>query len=181
MKKYVITALLLPFFYSIALAQHYKPVEEKSKIEFKISHQMIFKSTVNGSFKGLKGTVIFDAKDLSNCSIEISVDAATINTGIGMRDNDLKKEKYFDVGKYPEIIIRSKSVTKGPHENEYYLSALLTLKGKTLPISFPFTALQKNSGYLFKGQFHINRLEYNVGPDNSIDKDVELNLTVFVE
>lgn len=181
MKKYLITVLPLPLLFSVALAQHYKPVEEKSEVQFKVAHRMIFKSTVTGSFKGIKGTIIFDPKELSGSSFDVSIDAATISTGIGMRDNDLKKEKYFDVQHYPAIIIKSKTITKGPHENEYLLSALLTMKGKTLPIIFPFTEVQKDSGYILKGQFHINRLEFNVGPDNSIDKDVEIDLLVTVQ
>jgi polyisoprenoid-binding protein YceI len=181
MKKYLITILLLPLFFSFAPAQNYRPVEEKSEVQFKVSHQIIFKSTVTGSFSGLKGTILFDPKDLSASSFDVSIDAATINTGIGMRDNDLKKDKYFDVQQYPVIMIKSKAITKGTHENEYVLSALLTMKGKTLPISFPFTAVPKDSGYILKGQFHINRFEFNIGPDNSIDKDVEVDLKVAAQ
>ncbi len=181
MKKYLIITLLLPMLFSAALAQNYKPVEEKSEVTFKILHQMIFKGTVTGSFKGLKGTIRFDPKELSGSSFDVSIDAATISTGIGMRDNTLRKDKYFDVQQYPVISIKSKEITKGQHENEYLLSALLTMKGKTLHISFPFTAVQKDSGYILKGQFHINRLEFNVGPDNSIDKDVEIDLLVLAQ
>jgi len=181
MKKYLVTVFLLPLLFSGAMAQHYKPIQEKSEVQFKVSHQMIFKSTVTGSFKGLKGVILFDPKELSGSSFEVSIDAATISTGIRLRDNDLRKDKYFDVQQYPAIIIKSKAITKGPHENEYLLSALLTMKGKTLPISFPFTAVQKNSGYILKGQFHINRLEFNIGPDNSIDKDVEIDLMIVAQ
>ena len=52
------------------------------------------------------------------------------------------------------------------------------MKGITKTISFPFTAKAENGAYQFKGNFNINRLEYNVGPDNSIDKNVEVNLDV---
>ena len=93
MKKYLITTFLLPLLFSVALAQHYKPVEEKSEVQFKVSHQMIFKSTVTGSFKGIKGTIIFDPKDLSGSAFDVSIDAATISSGISMRDNDLRKDK----------------------------------------------------------------------------------------
>jgi polyisoprenoid-binding protein YceI len=55
----------------------------------------------------------------------------------------------------------------------------LTMKGVTKTISFPFTAKAVNGGYQFSGGFDLNRLEYNVGPDNSIDKDVEIDIDVF--
>jgi polyisoprenoid-binding protein YceI len=181
MKTYLITVFLLPLLFSVAVAQNYKPVEEKSDVKFKVSHQIIFKSTVDGSFKGLKGTILFDPKDLDGSSFDVSLAAGTISTGISMRDNDLKKEKYFDVQQYPVITIKSKMITKGARENEYILSALLTMKGKTMPISFPFTAVPKITGYILKGQFHINRLEFNLGPNNSIDKDVEIDLSITAQ
>ena len=179
MKKYLLTIVFITMYSLGVFAQRHQPVEEESEVQFKVSHQMIFKSTVTGYFKGIKGVVVFNPKDLASSLFDISVKAA-INTGINMRDNDLRKEKYFDIGKFPEITIKSKRITKGTHENEYLLSALLTMKGKTLPVAFPFTALQKNSGYAFKGQFQINRLDYNVGPDNSIDKIVIMDLSVIV-
>lgn len=180
MKKYPMLLFLLLQF-SLIRAQSYKPVAEKSAVTFKVSHQMIFKSTVTGSFQGLKGVILFDPGHLSESLVDVSVDARTINTGIKMRDNDLKKEKYFDVERYNSISIKSKEITKGAANNEYYLSAFLTMKGKTLPIRFPFTASRQGNAYLFKGKFHINRLEFNVGPDNSIDKDVEIELTVLAQ
>ena len=172
---------LLPILVSAALAQHLRPVEQKSVVEFKVSHQMIFKSTVTGTFTGLKGAVLFDPKNLSASSFDVSVNAATINTGIGMRDNDLKKEKYFNVQKFPVITIKSKSIVKGQQANEYQFTGELLLKGKPITITFPFTAQPVAGGYIFKGTFHINRLDFDVGPDNSIAKSVEINLNVEVQ
>jgi polyisoprenoid-binding protein YceI len=178
MKKIISTVFLISLF-SITMAQHYKPVEDGSTVQFKIAHQMIFKSTVTGTFSGIKGLVQFDPNDLAGSSFDVSVASQTINTGISMRDNDLKKEKYFDVQHYPRITIKSKKITKGAHENEYILAAVLTMKGKTTSVLFSFTAVLESGGYVFKGHFHINRLDFNVGPENSIDKDAEIDLNII--
>jgi polyisoprenoid-binding protein YceI len=161
-----------------AFAQHYNPVEQNSIVQFHVSHQMIFKSTVTGSFKGLKGTIIFDPKNLPGSLFDVSVLTNTISTGTGMRDNDLKKEKYFNALKFPLITIKSQTITTSDNDNKYTLSASLTIKGTTQTITFPFTAIPQNGGYIFKGHFKINRLEFNIGPDNSIDKEVEIDLNV---
>jgi polyisoprenoid-binding protein YceI len=177
MKNCLATLLLLPLLFSAAIAQHLTPVEQSSQVQFHVSHTMIFKSTVTGSFKGLKGTIAFDPNNLSGSSFDVSVQPKTISTGIGIRDNDLLKEKYFDEKKYPLIVIKSQSITKGPHD-DYIFSGTLTMKGVTKTISFPFTAKSENDGYEFKGSFQLNRLDYNVGPDNSIDKNVVVDLSV---
>ncbi|WP_183574929.1 YceI family protein [Mucilaginibacter sp. X5P1] len=179
MKAYSIIIALFICSVNIVFAQHYTPVEQSSTVQFKVSHQMIFKSTVTGTFKGLKGTVIFDPTNLTQAVFDVSIAAETINSGIGMRDNHLKEESYFDVKKYSSIIIKSQTVTKASGENTYTFTGTLTMKGVTKNISFPFTAKAQNGGYEFKGSFQLNRLEYNVGSDNSIDKNVEVDLDVI--
>jgi len=181
MKKLIIASALLVIFSNNLFAQKYMPVESGSAIRFKVSHQMIFKSTVTGTFSGLKGSITFDPDKLSQAFFDVSVAAETISSGIGMRDNDLKKDKYFDVAKYPLITIKSQSITKGMHDDTYIFTGTLTLKGTTRNISFPFTAKVVKGGYQLNGSFDLNRLEYNVGPDNSIDKMVEVDLSVLAK
>jgi len=160
-------------------AQRYTPVEQNSSIKFKVSHVMIFRSTVTGTFKGLKGEILFDPKNSAQSSFNVSVEAGTINSGIDMRDNHLKEEAYFDADKYKQIVIKSQNITKGLHDNTFLFSGTLSMKGVTKAISFPFTAKPANGGYEFIGSFNLNRLDYNVGPDNSIDKNVEVDVDVF--
>lgn len=179
MKAYSIFILLIICSVNNVFAQHYTPVEQNSAVQFKVSHQMIFKSTVTGTFKGLKGTILFDPANITQAVFDVSVAAETINSGIGMRDNHLREDSYFDVKKYPLIIIKSQTIVKAPGENNYTFTGTLTMKGVTKTISFLFTSKAENSGYEFKGNFNINRLEYNVGPDNSIDKNVEVDLDVI--
>ena len=179
--KYYFTLIVLfisaPFFG--ALAQHYSPVEQGSLVQFKVVNHLIFTNTVTGTFKGLKGAIVFDPNNLAVSSFNVSVAVETINTGIGMRNNDLQKEKYFDRQKYPLITIKSQSIKKGTMNNGYVLLASITMKGVTKTISFPFTAIPEKGGYEFKGHFELNRMEYKVGPDNAIDKNVKVDLLVI--
>lgn len=179
MKAYSIFILLTICSVKSVFAQHYTPIDQNSSVQFKVSHQMIFKSTVTGTFKGLKGSIAFDIANLTQAMFDISVAAETIDSGIGMRDNHLKEESYFDVKKYPLINIKSKVITKASGVGNYMFTGILTIKGITKNISFPFTARTENGGYRFKGNFTINRLEYNLGSDNSIDKNVEIDLDVI--
>ena len=178
MKKYIsAVALFLLFPCSLVLAQHYQPVEQSSTANFAIGNHMIFKTTVNGSFKGLKGTIVFDPKNLAEASFDVSIAVNTISTGIGMRNDHLQDEDYFDAKRFPVITIKSKSVAKAAN-GQYLLTAALSIKGTTKTITIPFTAVFTDGGYDFAGHFEISRMDYHIGPDNSIDKKVSIGLSV---
>ncbi|XZF16322.1 YceI family protein [Chitinophagaceae bacterium MMS25-I14] len=159
-------------------AQRYIPTDAGSKVQFRVVNHLILSSTVNGYFKGLKGTIDFNPDNLKAASIDVSVAVATISTGIGMRDKDLKKEDYFNAEKYPVIRIKSNSVSKSNKAGTYMLSAALTMKGITKNISIPFTATPSGNGCTFKSTFTVNRKDYGVGDTKKIDEQVTVMLEV---
>ncbi|WP_461448700.1 YceI family protein [Mucilaginibacter sp.] len=159
-------------------AQHLTPIQQSSLVQFQVSHKMVFRSTVTGSFSGLKGNIVFDTRDVSQSFFDVSVNAESINTGIGMRDSHLKDEDYFNAQKYPLIVIKSQKINKEKGDDAYLFTGTITMKGVTKAISFPFTIKAIPGGYQFKGNFNINRLDFEVGPENSIDKDVLIQLSV---
>src|SRR6478609_1115178 len=101
---YFITIFFLVNAAIVSAQTKWTPVS--SVISFKIKNAGIW---VDGSFSGLTGTVLFDPEHLSHSSIEASVNAASINTGIELRNNHLKKEEYFNVEKFPRISMKSTS------------------------------------------------------------------------
>src|SRR5258706_2866044 len=133
-------------------AQSYKPVDNKSEIKFTIKN---FGINTGGSLSGLKGTINFNPSNLAASSFNVSVDVNTINTGVDMRDDHLKKEEYFNTAKYPTINFVSTGITGD--QNGYTVTGRLTIKDVTKNISFPFTAASQNDGMLFSGNFSINR------------------------
>ncbi len=76
--------------------------------QFSVRHMGI--STVRGAFTKVSGTAQYDAANPSKTSVEATIDAASVDTRVSMRDNDLKSANYFDVEKYPTITFKSKSV-----------------------------------------------------------------------
>lgn len=157
-------------------AQVFTPVDSQSKITFKIKN---FGVSVEGSLSGLKGTIAFDPSNISTGKFDVTIEAASINTGINVRDKHLKKEEYFDVVKFPLIKFTS-TVIKAVKSNSYMLTGNLTIKETTKEISFPFIAEKQSDGYLFKGEFIIDRREYNVG-GNSMTMADELTLFLSVK
>ena len=82
----------------------------------------------SGIFKGLKGTISFDATDLAASKFDVSIDVSTINTGNGMKNTHAKSDKWFDVNKYQTISFYSSSITKA--SASYEAKGKLTMHGK---------------------------------------------------
>lgn len=81
-----------------------------SSANFSIKHMMIAK--VHGGFDKLSGKFIFDAANPQNSSIEVTIDAASINTREAQRDTHLKSAEFFDIEKYPTLTFKSTRIDK---------------------------------------------------------------------
>lgn len=176
-RKIMILKILLPFLFFItasAYGQNLKPVDAGSKVHFVIKN---FGISTGGDFSGLEGEITFSPDQLSTSKINVSVSAATIDTDNPVRDKDLKSSAYFDVEKYPEIRIVSTKIEKTNKTTSgfYYFTGDLTMHGITKTISFPFQADKQKDGFLFTGEFEINRLDFGVG-----EKSVVLGSKVIV-
>jgi polyisoprenoid-binding protein YceI len=79
-----------------------------SDAQFAVTHLMI--STVRGEFHSINGTVVFDDKDVSKSSVNVTIDATSVDTREPDRDKDLKSANFFDVAKYPTFTFKSTKV-----------------------------------------------------------------------
>jgi polyisoprenoid-binding protein YceI len=76
-----------------------------SSINFTIRH-MVF-SKVRGRFATYSGKLDLDEGDLTRASVDVSIDAASIDTGTAQRDAHLRSADFFDVEQFPELRFRS--------------------------------------------------------------------------
>jgi polyisoprenoid-binding protein YceI len=113
-----------------------------SSAQFSVRHMMI--STVRGQFGGVKGTILYDAKNPAQSSVEATIDCTTVNTGEPKRDADLKTAEFFDVKRYPVMTFQSTRVEDtGPGKlrvtgnltiNAIAKQVVLQIEGPTPPI-----------------------------------------------
>ncbi len=174
MKTIGILSFFLLFNLCVSAQQKLVPVDAESKVHFVIRN---FGIGTGGDLKGLKGQIIFDKNNIAASSFDITVDVSTIDTESDMRDNHLLKADYFDVAKYPTIRITGRNISASG--NGYILKANLTIKDVTKAIEIPFTATPQKAGYLFEGDFEINRLHYHVGEESATMAD-KLKITLKV-
>jgi polyisoprenoid-binding protein YceI len=167
--------LVMIFASGSVFSQALVPVDESSKVEFKVKN---FGFNTGGFFKGLKGTIEFDPANIATAKFDVSIDANTINTDNEMRDNHLREESYFDVKNHPRIRFVSTKVTASNKAGTLFIFGNLEIKGETKEISFPFTATAIDGGYTFKGEFKIDRKDFKIGGSSTISDNVTIDLDI---
>lgn len=160
------------------LAQHFVPQDKSSEIKFSVEN---FGFTVDGSFNGLKGDILFDENNLSASYFKVSINASSVNTSNKTRDKHLNGEDYFHTSKFETIELISTKIARSTTAGYYVLFGKLNLKGSTKEISFPFKAVAENGGVRFSGSFKIKRRDFGVGGRNTISNDVDIKLNVFAK
>jgi polyisoprenoid-binding protein YceI len=158
--------------------QQYTPVDEGSTVKFVISN-LGFETT--GIFKGLAGTIRFDEKNLAVSSMNVTVNAATIDTDNDTRDKHLRGDDYFAVRTYPQIRMVSVKIAKSVTPGYFVFFGQLTIKETTKEISFPFTVIPEVDGYRFKAEFSIKRRDFGVGGKNTISNDLKVKLDILAK
>jgi polyisoprenoid-binding protein YceI len=162
-----------------------------SSAQFAVKHLAI--STVRGAFTKVNGTVQLDDKDISKSSIEVTIDAASVDTRVADRDKDLRSDHFFDVEKYPTITFKSTKVEQeAPGKlkvsgdltiHGVTKQVLLEVEGPTAPVKDPWGNLRAAGNATTK----VNRQDFGVkwnakmdnggwvvGDDVAITIDVEM-------
>ncbi len=136
-----------------------------SHIGFLARHAMVTK--VRGLFHDFEGTGYFDAEDPTNSHLEVTIKAASIDTGSPDRDAHLRSNDFFDMESYPEIRFSSTAIEQlGP--TSYRVTGDLTMKGVTKPITvdFEYTGAavdpDGNQRVGFEGKTTVNRKDWGV-------------------
>lgn len=177
--KNFLTTFIFSSLTVLVFAQAYKPVDDGSKVKFVIKN---FGINTGGTFNGLDGTINFDPANLAAASFDVSVAAKTVDTDVEARDNHLRKEEYFDVEKFPTLNFKSTKVTKTNSAEFLYMFGNITIKGVTKEIKFPFKATPKDDGFLFEGNFKLNRRDFGVGGNSlSLSDELTVSLSVFAK
>jgi polyisoprenoid-binding protein YceI len=107
MRLVPLAALLLAISTS-AIAEPYKFDPSHTRIGYSIDHMGL--SEMHGAFRKFEGTLDLDVADITKSSVSVSIDAASIDTGVAALDDHLRKPDFFDVQQYPKIHFKSTKV-----------------------------------------------------------------------
>jgi polyisoprenoid-binding protein YceI len=160
---------------AVAATSEWKIDPAHSSAQFAVRHLTI--STVRGAFTKVSGTVQLDDQDVTKSSVEVTIDADSVDTRVPDRDKDLRSERFFDVAKYPTIMFKSKKVEQaGP--GKLKVTGDLTIHGTTkevvLDVDGPSPAIKDpwgNQRAAANATTKINRQEYGVTFNAKMDTD----------
>ncbi len=102
-----------------------------SAIHFWVRHMVI--SKVHGRFARWTGTLELDEQDLTRSSVDVRIDAASIDTQVADRDAHLRSPDFLDVANHPEIGFRSRRIEKAP--GGYRVVGDLSIRGVTREVA----------------------------------------------
>jgi polyisoprenoid-binding protein YceI len=156
-------ALAVP---SVARSSEWQIDPGHSAAHFSVKHMMV--TSVRGTFEKVSGTVNLDDKDPTKSSVEVKIDASTIDTREPKRDAHLKSADFFDVANHPEITFKSTKISKAG-KDKYKVTGDLTMRGVTKPVTLqveaPTSELKSPFGHTVRGASatgKINRKDWGL-------------------
>jgi polyisoprenoid-binding protein YceI len=151
---------------------------------FTVRHMGI--SNVHGHFTKVSGSATIDDSDITKSSVNATIDATSLDTGVQMRDNDLRSPNYFDAQQFPTITFKSKSVSKSG-DNKLKVVGDLTIHGVTKEVTLDVdgpSAPISGGPAMHRGlsaTTSVNRKDFGVGskaPAAMIGEDIKIDLDV---
>jgi polyisoprenoid-binding protein YceI len=110
-----------------------------SLVEFAAKHMMI--TTVKGRFRDVSGTIRIDEANPSRSTVDVSMSAATIDTGVAQRDQHLVSADFLDAENHKAITFKSKKVegARADSGDEFTVTGDLTIRGTTKEVTLKAT------------------------------------------
>ncbi len=100
------------------------------------------------------------APDTAKATVEIEV--ASLDVGDGEMNREVAKKEWFNAAQFPKATFSSTSI-KAAGPGKLNVTGKLTIKGKSVDVSFPLTVKQEGNKQVFDGQLPIKRLAFNIG------------------
>ncbi len=149
-------------FLAVATVQASAPVAidpEASKITATMRQMGV---PVEGRFKQLSGTVLFDADNLEQSSARLVIDTTSFDIGMSDFNKEVAKPEWLDSKNHPEAVFEASGLTS-LGDDRYEVTGNLTLKGKTVELTTQLTAQASDAGLRFSGEWPLKRQDFDIG------------------
>jgi polyisoprenoid-binding protein YceI len=105
-----------------------------SEVSFTVGHLVV--SKVRGRFDAYSGTIVTD-EALDRSSVNVTIDAASVDTHMPIRDNQVRSDQFLDVEHFPNITFVSSAVRN--EQDRYFVDGDLTIRGTSRPVTLDLT------------------------------------------
>ena len=131
----------------------------QSRINFTGTHAG---SPFEGRFETWQANIRFDPKDLKTSRIIVVVGTATAKTGDAVQESSLLNGEWFDPKNHPTATFSSSDI-RSAGGNNYTARGTLTMKGKTVPLTLPFTVSINGRNAKAQGKLELDRVQLGLG------------------
>jgi polyisoprenoid-binding protein YceI len=174
---------LLAFAALMPRAQSQVPVFQTTPQDSAIKFYVKASVPLVGNFDKWDATLKFTSRDVTTGVLDIKIQAATVNTGSGLKDGKLKSKDFFDVEQNPYITFHStKVVQTGP--TTFDVVGTFTIRGVSKPETLKLNVEGKGTGNgAIKGIMAFDRKDYGMNsgiPFVKIADRVEVNVDLKV-
>lgn len=154
----LIVLAILPAFAQAQNVPVFNIPKQGSSITFDVKASV----ELQGTFDRWDATLTFTSPDVSTGVLDIKIQAASVNTGSGMKDGKLKSKDFFDVEQNPLITFHSTKITQtGP--TTFEVPGTFTIRGVSKPETLTFTVSGAGTGSgEIKGTMAFNRKDYGM-------------------
>src|SRR5271169_3622448 len=138
------------------------PVFEINHADSTVKFNVKASVAIAGTFDKWDASLTFSSPELATAVLDIKIQAASVNTGSGMKDGKLKGKDFFDAEHDPLITFHStKVVQTGPDTLDYVGD--FTIRGVTKPEKLTFTLSGRGTGSgEIKGTMAFDRKDYGM-------------------
>ena len=131
---------------------------EQSTIKFYVKSSV----DIEGHFDKWDATLTFTSPNLSTAVLDIKIQAASVNTGSGMKDDKLKSKDFFDTQQDPLITFKSTKIVR-TSPGVYQVQGNFTIRGVTKPDTLTLTTDSEGKGVgEIKGTMAFDRKDYGM-------------------
>jgi polyisoprenoid-binding protein YceI len=160
MRRTILGLFVLAVFPSLSRGQ--APVFEITPVHSSIKFDVKASVDIAGKFDKWDASLIFTSPDETTGILEITIQAASVDTGSGMKNGKLKGKDFFDVEQNPLITFKSTKIVKTGHET-YEVDGDFTIRGVSNPEKLTLTVSGKGTGSgEIKGKMVFNRKDYGM-------------------
>ena len=155
---FILTAGAFPSFTRAQDAPVFEIMPETSSVKFFVKASV----ALEGTFEKWDATLKFTSPELTTGVLDIKIQAASVNTGSGMKDGKLKSKDFFDVEKDPVITFHSKKVTQTSHTT-FDVMGDFTIRGVSKPETLTLTVSGVGTGTgEISGTMAFDRKDYGM-------------------
>ena len=163
---------------SMELIGNWLVVKDDSHVKFTATQQG---SEFTGELKAYDVMINFTEDAIKDANVIATIDIGSVSAGDKDRDGALPGKDWFDVKAFPKAVFQSDDFVKTGN-NSYEARGTLSMKGKSQPLTLPFTLDITGAKAEMTGSITLDRTLWEVGTGAwSTDEWVSTKVTVDIK